>query len=86
MGGVQVHVVVDLAVSADALAGTDLGEDGAGHDVPGGQVQQGRRVALHEPIPIAVAQDPAFAAHGFGDQDAQPHDAGGMKLEELHVL
>ncbi len=80
------HVVVDLAVAAHALAGAHLGQNRAGDDVARCQVEQGGRVALHEALAVAIAQDAALAAHGFGDQDAQPHDAGGVELKELHVF
>ena len=48
-----------------------------------------RQVLPHEPLAIGVPQDPAFAAHGFRDQE--PADAGWpdharwMELHELHV-
>ena len=68
--GVQMDVVIDLAISADSLAGADLGQYGPGDDVPGGQIQQGRGVALHEALAVSIAQDAAFAAHRFGNQNA----------------
>ena len=47
-------------------------------------------VIEHEAAAFAVAQDSAFAAHAFGNEDAGdadgPDHAGGMKLHELHVL
>src|SRR5208283_6218482 len=47
-------------------------------------------VVEHEAAAFTVAQNAAFAAHALGDQDAahtnRPHHAGGMKLNELHVL
>jgi hypothetical protein len=85
MGGIQMHIVVDFAVTANALTGADFRQDGAGHDVAGRQIQQGGGIALHEPLSVAIAQDAAFTANRLGDQDPQPHDAGGVKLEELHV-
>ena len=46
-------------------------------------------VVEHEAAAFAVAQNAAFAAHAFGDQDAahadRPHHAGRMELHELHV-
>jgi hypothetical protein len=86
MRGVQMNVVVDTAVAADSLTGPHLGENGTGDDVPWGQIQQGRRIALHETFPVPTAQDAAFAANRLGNQDAQSHDAGGMELKELHVF
>ena len=35
---------------------------------------------------LVVEQDAAFAARGFGDQDAGARQAGGVVLDELHVL
>ena len=49
-----------------------------------------RNVVEHEPAAFAVAQHAAFAAHALGYQDAahtdRPDHAGGVKLNELHVL
>ncbi len=46
-------------------------------------------VAEHEPLAGAVAQDPAFAAHALGDEDAlharRPDHPRRMELHELHV-
>ena len=46
-------------------------------------------IGEHEPLAVLVAQDAAFAAHAFGDEDAhdagRPDHAGRMKLHELHV-
>ena len=50
------------------------------------EVLHARRVALHEALAVAVAQDAAFAAHAFGDQAAGAVDAGRVELHELHVL
>ena len=48
-----------------------------------------RDVAEHEPLAGAVAQDPAFAAHALGDEDAlharRPDHPRRMELHELHV-
>ncbi|GAA3047029.1 hypothetical protein GCM10020000_28850 [Streptomyces olivoverticillatus] len=48
-----------------------------------------RDVVEHEPLALAVAQHPAVAAHGLGDQDAldgrRPDHARGVELHELHV-
>ena len=73
-------------VTLHAVALGDLGNDGAGDHVPRREVQERRRVALHEPLAPPVAQDPAFAAHGLGDEDSQAADPGGVELVELHVL
>ncbi len=46
-------------------------------------------VVEHEAAALAVAQDAAFAADAFGDEDAaharRPDHARGMELHELHV-
>ena len=86
MGGVEVDVVVYFAVTPYAFALQHLGLNRTGDDVPRRQVEQGRRIALHEPLTIPVAQDAALAPHRLGNKDAEPHDAGGMKLVKLHVL
>ena len=45
-----------------------------------------RRIALHKPFPVTVSQDTSLPSHCLGNQDAEPHDAGGMKLEKFHIL
>ena len=45
-----------------------------------------RRIALHEPLALAVGKIPAFAACAFRDQHSRAIDAGRMELHELHVL
>ena len=46
-------------------------------------------VVEHEPAPLAVPQDAAFAAHSLGHQDApdarRPHHPGRVELDVLHV-
>ena len=48
-----------------------------------------RHVVEHEPLALAVAQDPAVTADRLGDQDAldrrRPDHAGRVQLHELHV-
>ena len=80
---VEVHVV---AVGPDAATGADLGEDAARHHVAGCQVLDGRRVALHEALVLGVAQDAALGARCLRQEDPELVDAGGVELEELHVL
>ena len=47
-------------------------------------------IVEHEAAAFAVAEHTAFAAHAFGDEDAGdadgPDHAGGMELNEFHVL
>ena len=71
---------------ADAAAFADLDGHRAADHVARGQVLRVRRVALHEALAVAVAQDAAFAAHALGDQAAGAVDAGRVELHELHVL
>ena len=46
-------------------------------------------VVEHEPLAFLVPQYPAFAAHGFGHEQAhharRPDHAGGMELHKFHV-
>src|ERR1043166_5985922 len=48
-----------------------------------------RDVVEHEPLAVAVLENPAFAAHALGDENAaharRPDHPGGMELDELHV-
>ena len=87
--GGLVRDVEERAAVLGAAALAHFGVDGAGNHVAGGELQLLGVVALHEALAIFVAEDAAFAAHRFGDQNAlharRPHHAGGMKLHELHV-
>ena len=58
----------------------------AGDDVARRQVDDRRRVALHEPLAVGVEQSAALAAHRLGDEDAEAGQARRMELVELHVL
>ncbi len=80
---VQQHVV---ARGPGAAALGDLLLHAAGDDVARGEVLDGGRVALHEPLAGDVAQDRALAARALGEQDAETGEAGRVELEELHVL
>ena len=79
----QQHVVLVRTAAAPFL---DLLVHRARDDVARREVLQVRRIALHEALAVRVEQDPAFAAHAFGDQHAGARDAGRMELPELHVL
>ena len=80
---VQVQVVPFRAYAA---AFPDLYGHGAADHVPGCQVLRIRRVTLHEPLAGGIGQVTALAAHPFGDQHTGAVDAGGVELDELHVL
>src|SRR5229473_2656955 len=72
-----------------AAAFLDFSVDGAGDDVAGGELHALGVVFFHEALAEFVAKDAAFAADGFGDENAlhagRPDHAGGMELHELHV-
>ena len=72
-----------------AAAFLDFGVNGAGHDVAGRELEALRIVPFHEAFAVFVAENAAFAAHGFGDQQALnsrgPDHAGRMELHEFHV-
>ena len=55
-------------------------------DIARSKILDGWRVALHEPLAETVAQKTALAARSLADEDAQPANAGGMKLHKFHVL
>ncbi len=64
-----------------------LGVDGAGHDVARGEVGHGM-IAFHERFAVLAPQNAALPAHGLADQKRfglRMIQAGGMKLDELHV-
>ena len=64
----------------------DLLVHAARDEVARRQVLEGRRVALHEALAGAVAQDRALAAAALGEQHPGAVDAGRVELPELHVL
>ena len=80
---VQMNVVL---LRPDAAALADLDGHGAADDVARGQVLGVRRIALHEALALGVREVAALAARALGDQAAGAVDAGGMELDELHVL
>ena len=51
-----------------------------------GEVLGGRRVARHEGVALAVAQDAALATAALGQEAAGREDARGVELHELQVL
>src|ERR1700730_11932250 len=55
-------------------------------NVASGQILGGRRIALHEPLALAIGEIAALAARSFGDQNAGAINARRMKLSEFHVL
>ena len=78
------QVEEDGAVDPAALV--DLGLLGARDDVAAREILRGRRVALHEPLALGVAQDPALAAAALGDQDPARVHRRRVELHELDVL
>ncbi len=81
------HVDVDVVlVGARAAALEHLEHHRPRHDVARRQVDDGRRVALHEALAVAVEQPAALAAHRLGDEDAQTGQARRVELVKLHVL
>lgn len=50
------------------------------YHVAGRQILGRRRVPLHEPLALGVAQDAAFAAAPFGHQAARAVNARGVEL------
>src|SRR3546814_817120 len=83
VGQVEVDMVLVLA---DAAAFADFDGHRARDHVARGQVLGVGRIALHEALAAAVAQDAAFAAHALGDQATGAVDARGGELHEPHVL
>src|SRR5713101_367203 len=72
-----------------AAAFLDFGVDGACDDVAGGELHALGVVFFHEALAKFVTKDAAFAADGFGDENAlhagRPDHSGGMELHEFHV-
>ena len=64
-----------------------FGDDGAGDDVAGGEVAL-RVIAFHEAFASEVEQAGAFAAEGFGEEEAGRAgdvEGGGVELDEFEV-
>ena len=80
------HVQVEVILALDPAPFLDLAVHGARDHVTRSKIEQGGSVTLHEPLTGLVAQDAAFAARCLAQQNPQLVNAGGMKLEELHVL
>ena len=83
MSDVDVDVIL---VRSGTAAFEHLQHHRARDDIARRQVDDRRRVALHEPLALAVEQPAALAAHRLGDQDSQARQTGGMELVEFHVL
>src|SRR5690606_6211792 len=79
------QIEIDVILSVDAAAFGYLLIDGPRDHIPGCKVEQGRRVALHEPLAFAVDQNASLAAGTPGDEYAHTVDARRMELEKLHV-
>jgi hypothetical protein len=86
LAGEVPHVEVDIVLAVDAAPLLDLLVDRTRDHVAGGKILDGRGVALHEPLALAVQDDPALAPDRLREQDAHLVDAGGVELEHLHVL
>ncbi len=83
-GGIAVADVEEDVVAVGAL---HLGDDGAGDDVPGGEL--GVWVVVgHEAAAVAGEELRAFAAQGLGDEEgarAGEGQCGGVELDEFHI-
>lgn len=80
VGGVQ--------VDAPGVEALHLGFDGAGDDIPGGELEA-VVVVVHEAVAEVGAEGGTGSAHGFGDEEAFELiviEDGGVELHELHVL
>ena len=87
LGIEMVEVQVDVVfLLADAAAFANLDGHRARDHVARREIFGGRRIALHETLALGIDQIAAFAARALGDEAAGAVDAGGVKLDELHVL
>ena len=86
-------LVADVQVDAIRAEALHLVVDGAGYDVPRGQLAA-RVEPVHEPAAVGQQQPAALAAHRFGDEERPAIrlpgrlgvvQAGGVELVELHV-
>ena len=87
-GGLVRNVQVSAAMLG-AAAFAHFGVNGAGDHVAGGKLHPLRVVTLHEALAGFVAEDAAFAANRFRDENAlhagRPNHARGMELDKFHV-
>eukprot|EP00982_Pelagococcus_subviridis_P017130 31518-Pelagococcus_subviridis.AAC.9 len=87
LGREVVEVEVDVVLlRADAAPFANLHRHRPRHDVSRREIFRRRRVPLHEPLALAVAQDPALAAASLGDQAPGAVDPRRVELHELEVL
>lgn len=75
-----------VLVRPHAAPFADLDSHAARNDVAAGEILISRRIAFHETLAFRVGQIPALAACAFGDEAARTIDAGGVKLDKLHIL
>src|SRR6516164_7345651 len=75
-----------IAPRSAATPVADLNRHRPADDVARGEILGMRRITLHEALAFAVGQIAALTARPLGDQAACPVNAGGVKLDELHVL
>ena len=75
-----------ILLRPDAAAFADFDGHRAGNHVARGEILGRRRVTLHEALAFRIDEVGAFAARAFGDEHAGAVDAGGVELDEFHVL
>ena len=71
---------------ADAAALADFHRHGPADHVAAGQVLGVGGITLHEAFALGIGQIAALSARALGDQAAGSIDAGGVELNEFHVL
>ena len=75
-----------VLVLADAAPFANLHRHGARYDVARGQVLGRGGIALHEALAFRIGDIAALAPRALGDEAAGAINAGGVELDELHVL
>ena len=60
--------------------------NGAADHIATGQIFRLGRITLHQALAISIDQITALTARAFGNQHAVTGNAGGVKLEKLHIL
>ncbi len=88
LGGFVGNIQICAAMFG-AASFLDFRIDGAGNDVARRELHALGIVLLHEALAGFVAQDAAFPAHGFSNENplntGRPNHSRGMKLHEFHV-
>ncbi len=75
-----------IGLWASTTTGTDFLNDGARNYIAAREFHAMWRVVSQKTLTQRIAQIAAFAAGAFGNQNARTGEAGGVELDEFHIL